>query len=105
MKPSSLPKVLTRWKVPFRALYLSVSTVNTIKGRKQDGTQSNGIPEEEDGGPIVGEVFGWCARGACRFLSDIMGGRIHGGIEGVAADDLMQMHRRHHAGVDQARET
>jgi len=58
--------------------------------------------EEEDGGSVVREVFGWGAAGAGCGCGHVVGGRVHGGVEGVAADDLVEMGRRRHAGVDEA---
>jgi len=55
------------------------------------------VLEEENGGPVVGEVLGEGACGAASPLADVA---VHGGVEGVAADDLVEMGRRDRAGLD-----
>jgi len=49
--------------------------------------------EEEDGGPVVGHILLEAARRAGRLLDQVMVGRVHGDVEAVAADDLVQMGR------------
>ena len=44
--------------------------------------------EVHDGCPVVGEVLGHLAGSTCTSGADISG---HGGIEGVATDDMMKM--------------
>ena len=61
-----------------------------------------GALEEHDGRPVVGEVLGEGARGAAAALADIA---LHGGVEGVAAHDLVEMGRRDGAGLDQRVQT
>ncbi len=51
--------------------------------------------------PVVGEIFRESAastRGGCR---QVVCRRVHRGVEGVAADDLMEVGCRHKAGIDQ----
>lgn len=50
-------------------------------------------------GPVVGEVVGESAGGAGGVLRDVVGG--HGHVEGVAADNLVDMGRRDLARVDE----
>ncbi len=49
--------------------------------------------------PVVGEVIGKLAGGAGGVLGDVVGG--HGDVEGVAADNLVDMRRGDLAGVDE----
>ena len=57
--------------------------------------------EEKNGGPIVGQVFGGnTGRAGCR-RGHVVCDWIHGDIEGVATDDLVEMGRGSHAGVDE----
>ena len=56
-----------------------------------------GVLEEHDSRPVVGEVLRKGARGAGRLLRDVA---LHGGVEAIAAHDLVQMRRRELAGLD-----
>lgn len=44
-------------------------------------------------GPVVGKVFGECARGAARLGDKIVGLGVHGCVERIAADDLVEVRR------------
>jgi hypothetical protein len=54
------------------------------------------VLEEEVGNPVVGEVLGHVAGGAGCPLADIA---LHGGVEGIAAHNHVQMGRRQGAGL------
>ena len=60
------------------------------------------MPEEHDGGPVVGEVFG---EGACRAGSLLTNVALHGRVKRVATDDLVEMGRGNSAGLDERVET
>lgn len=47
-----------------------------------------GVLEEHDGRPVVGKVLAECACCAAALLTDVTG---HGDIEGISADDLMDV--------------
>lgn len=55
--------------------------------------------EEEHCRPVVGEVLGRGTGCACCRRRDVCG-RVHGDIEGIASNDLVDMCRRDLAGVD-----
>ena len=55
--------------------------------------------EIEDGGPVVGEVLGVETGGAGCALADVDGG-VDGCVEGVAADDLVDVGGGGVAGLD-----
>lgn len=60
------------------------------------------VLEEEHGGPVIGKVIGHLACGAgcaCAHISR------HGDIEGVTADNVVQMRRRNGVGLDDGVET
>ena len=57
--------------------------------------------EEEHGGPVVGEVLAEGAARARRLGREVVRGRVHGRVEGVAADDLVQMRRGDRPRVDE----
>lgn len=59
------------------------------------------ILEEHDGRPVVRHVLGEGAGCAGRLLHEVVAVHVHGDIEGVAADDLVEMRRVEHARVDQ----
>lgn len=59
--------------------------------------------EVQVGGPVVREVVSELAGCAGGMLGDVVGG--HGDVEGVAADNLMDMWRRDLAGVDEGVDT
>ena len=59
------------------------------------------VLEEHDGRPVVGHILGEAARRAGGGAGHVVRLRVHGGVEGVASDDLVQMGRVEHAGVDQ----
>jgi hypothetical protein len=50
-----------------------------------------------DCSPIVGEVFG---EAACRARGLVANVAVHGGIEGISTNDLVQMRRGDVAGLD-----
>lgn len=58
--------------------------------------------EEEGGRPVVGKVLGEGAGGAARFAADVVLRRVHGDVEHVAADDLMDVRGLRAAGEDEA---
>ena len=58
--------------------------------------------EEEGGRPVVGKVLGEGAGGAARFVADVVLRRVHGDVEHVAADDLMDVRGLRAAGEDEA---
>lgn len=51
--------------------------------------------EVETRGPVVGEVIGVGARGACGQGAGVVGPRCHGGVERVTSCDLVDVGRRH----------
>ena len=57
--------------------------------------------EEHDGGPVVGKVLYKGARGAGGLAHEVMGLWVHGDVERVSADNLVQMGRVEHARVDE----
>ena len=61
--------------------------------------------EEEGSGPVVGEVLGELARGASGLLGNVVTGVVHGDVEGVAADDLVEMGGLGGTGEDETRKT
>lgn len=61
-----------------------------------------GMLKEHDGRPVVGKVLGEGAGRAGALLADIT---CHGGVEGIAADDLVEMGRGDLAGFDEGVET
>ena len=61
--------------------------------------------EVQDGGPVVGQVFGEGAASACRLLDEIVRCRVHGRVERVAPDDLVEMRRGDRAGAHERIET
>ncbi len=61
--------------------------------------------EVEDRGPVVREVFRERAAGARGFRGEIVRRRVHGGVEGIAPDDLVKMRRRYRAGTYQRVQT
>lgn len=62
--------------------------------------------EVHDGGPVIAKVVGEGAGGAGRGGGWVVaGGRVHGDVEGVAADDLVEVRGGGRAGVDEWVET
>ena len=60
-----------------------------------------GVLEEHDGGPVVGEVLGECARGAGAPVSNVAVRDVHGGVEDITTDDLVKVGRRDFARLDE----
>ena len=58
--------------------------------------------EEERRRPVVGKVLGKGAGRARRFVADVVLERVHGGVEHVAADDLVHVRGLGEAGEDEA---
>jgi len=58
--------------------------------------------EKEHGCPVVGKVLSGLARRAGRDRSHVILLRVHGNVEGVAADDLVQVRGGGNTGVDEA---
>ena len=61
--------------------------------------------KEHDGGPVIGQVLNEAARGAGRSGYEVVSGGVHGQVERVAADDLMEMGRVSLARVDEGIDT
>lgn len=61
-----------------------------------------GVLEVQVGGPVVGEVLGHLAGGAGGPRADVAG---HGGVEGVTADDVVDVGGRDCAGLDDGVQT
>ena len=57
--------------------------------------------EEHDGGPVVGQVLDEAARRARRLGREVVLADLHGQVERVAADDLVQVGRVADARVDE----
>ena len=56
------------------------------------------VLEEHDGSPVVREVLGEGAGGAGSLLSDVT---LHGDVEGISTDDLVEMSRGDDVGLDE----
>lgn len=61
--------------------------------------------EEHDGSPVVGEVLGKRASRAASSVADVTIGNVHGCVESISTDDLVQMGRRDLARLDEGVET
>lgn len=85
-----------------RAIYLFVSYPNpssTWNGKKRkEGSE----PEEQRRRPVVREVFGGRAGGARSRRRQVVCGVVHRLVEGISADDLVEVRRWVLAGVDEA---
>ena len=57
--------------------------------------------EVQDGRPVVREVFGKGAAGAGRVLDEVVGSRVHAGVQRVSSHDLVDMRRDSDSRVDQ----
>ena len=57
--------------------------------------------EIHHGSPVVGQVFGERACGAGRERGTVFGW-VHGGVQAVSPDELMEVRRPEYSGVDQA---
>lgn len=57
--------------------------------------------EEHDGSPVVGKVLHKGARSASRLAHHVVGLRVHGDVERVSADNLVQVRRVEHSRVDE----
>jgi hypothetical protein len=48
------------------------------------------VLEEQNGSPVVGEIFRETASRACRQASQVIVG-VHGNVEGISTNDLVKM--------------
>lgn len=88
-----------RWDIVHRDAAIGPETLAHELGHALVGPIAG--PEVQDRGPVVGEIFRERAAGARGVRGEIVGRRVHGSVEGIPSDDLVQMRRRYGAGVDQ----
>lgn len=58
--------------------------------------------EEHNGSPVVGEVLGERASRASTLLTEVSVRGVHGRVEGISTDDLVEMGTGNLAGLDEA---